>query len=217
MSRFTGYIIREEKDSAKHKEDSDFESDSDEDDFEGADQDFDFLRKPSRKLRNAVENMKQMEFKNGRFIAKSGITRVRGRFDRLFSQPWWMVDLKINASKSSKNEKLASSLPSYSYRADNDAGEDVLSLFLTNGCKVDPQHVALLLEFIRRSNLRPTLKDLMENLEKFADSSEDDHCAVARQIQTALRYSRKFAVWDMGKGLFCTWGQILNYKSGRIL
>lgn len=192
MSCFTGYVIREEKDNTKRKEDSDFESDSDDDDFEGADQDFEFPRKPSRKLRNVVENMKQMELKNGRFVAKPGITRVRGRFDRLFSQPWWMVDLKIKAAQSSRNEKRASSLPSYSSRTDADAGEDVLSLFLIKGCEVDSHHVALLLEFIRRSNLRPTLKDLMENLEKFADSSEDGHCTVARQIQTCLRCSRKF-------------------------
>ena len=32
MPFFTGYVIREEKDGAKRKEDSDFESDSDDDD-----------------------------------------------------------------------------------------------------------------------------------------------------------------------------------------
>lgn len=200
MSFFTGYVIREEKDSAKRKEDSDFESDSDDDDvFESPDQDFDILHRPSRKLRNAVENMKEMELKNGRLLAKLGITRVRGRFDRLFSQPWWMVEMKINAAKSSKKEKLASrsSLPSYSLRTDDDVDENLLSLFLTEGCNVHPQHITILLEFIRSYNLSPTLKDLMENLKKFADSSEDNH-AVARQIQTSLHYSRKFCVVKHG-------------------
>ena len=197
MSFFTGYVITEEKDSAKRKEDSDFESDSDDDDvFEGADQDFDFLHRPSRKIRNAVENMIEMEIKHDRLVAKPGITRVRGRFDRLFSQPWWMVEMKINAAKSSKKDKLASSLPSYSLRTDDDVGETLLSLFLTEGCKVHAQHVVMLLEFIRRDNLNPTLKDLMENLKKFADSSEDNH-AVAWQIQTSLHYSRKFVLWNM--------------------
>lgn len=196
MSCFTGYVIREEKDSAKGtKENTEsFESDSDDDDFESADQDFDFLRKPSRKLRNVVENMKEMEFKHGHFIEKPGITRVRGQFDRLFSHSWWKAEMKINAAKSSKKDKLASSLPSYSYRTDDGVGEDVLSLFLTEGCEVHPQHVALLLDFIRRSNLRPTLDDLMDNLEKFSNSSKDRNIGVARQIQTSLHHSRKFDI-----------------------
>lgn len=194
MAFFTGYVYREEQDSTKRKEDSDIESDSDDDDFDGADQDFDFLRKPSRKLRNVVENMKQMKFVDGRFLVKRGITRVRGRLDGLFCQPWWMVELKINATKSSTNEKLASSLPSYTLRTDDDVGENLLSLFLTQGCEVHPQHVTLLLEFIRRNNLKPTLKDLMENLEKCADSGEERANAVASQIRTSLYCSRKFVV-----------------------
>lgn len=196
MSSFTGYVAREEKDSTERKEDSDFESDSDDDDgvLELADQDFDFLHRSSRKLRNTVENMIEME--NGRLVAKPRITRVRGRFDRLFSKPWWMVKMKINAAKSSKTEKLASSLPSYSLRTDNEFDGNLLSLFLTEGCKVDPQHVRMLLEFIRTCKLSLTLTNLMENLEKFADSSEDNN-AVAEQIQTSLHFSRKFVLWNM--------------------
>ena len=198
MSFFTGYVIGKEKDSAKVKEDSDFESDGDDDDgiFERADQDFDFLHRPPRKLRNTVENMKEIEFKNHRLVVKPGTTRVRGRFDRLFSQPWWMVEMKINASKSSKKEKLASSLPSYSLRTDDNVDGSLLSLFLTEGCNVHAQHVRMLLEFISTNNLSPTLKDLMENLKKFADSSEDNH-TVAEQIQTSLRCSRKFVFWNL--------------------
>lgn len=198
MPFFTGYVIREEKDGAKRKEDSDFESDSDDDDgvFESADQDFDFLHRPSRKLRNSEENMKEMETRNGHLVAKRCITRVRGRFDRLFSQPWWMVEMKINASKSSKTVKLASSLPSYSLRTDDDVDGNLLSLFLTKGCKVDTQHVRMLLEFITTSSLSPTLKNLVENLEKFAESSEDNN-AVAEQIQKSLHFSRKFVLWNM--------------------
>lgn len=110
--------------------------------------------------------------------------------------------MKINASKSSKKEKLASSLPSYSLRTDDDVDGNLLSLFLTEGCKVHPQHVRMLLEFMTTNNLSPTLKDLMENLEKFADSSEDND-TVAEQIQKSLHCSRKFALWNMNKGLFC--------------
>ena len=198
MSFFTGYVIREEKDSAKRKEDSDFESDSDDDDdvFESADQDFDFLHRPSRKLRNSVENMKEMETRNGHLVAKRCITHVRGRFDRLFSQPWWMAEMKINASKSSKTVKLASSLPSYSLRTDDDVDGNLLSLFLTKGCKVDTPHVRMLLDFITTNNLSPTLKNLMVNLEKFSDSSED-HNAVAEQIKKSLHFSRKFVLRNM--------------------
>ena len=195
MSYFTGYVIREEKDSAKRKEDSDFESDSDDDDgvFDSADQDFDFLHRASRKLRNTGENTIEMEIKNDRLVAKPGIVRLRGRFDRLFSQPWWMVKMKINASKSSKKLKLASSLPSYSLRTDDDVDGNLLSLFLTEGCKVHPQHVRMLLEFMTTNNLSPTLKDLMENLDKFADSSEDNN-TVAEQIRKSLHCSRKFVL-----------------------
>ena len=199
MVYFTGYVIREEKDSAKRKEDSDFESDSDEDDavFESADQDFDFLQRPSRKLRNTVENMKEMVTRDDRLVVKPGITRVRGRFDRLFSQPWWMVEIKINASKSSKKSKLASSLPSYSLRTDDDVDGNLLSLFLTEGCKVDPQHARMLLEFMTANNLSPMLKDdLMKNLDKFADSSGDNNI-VAAQIRKSLHCSRKFVLWNM--------------------
>ena len=199
MNSFTGYVIREEKDSDKKKEDSDFESDSDDDGFEDADQDFDFIHKPSRKLRNVTEKMKEMEWKNGRFVTKPGITRVRGRFDRLFSHPWWMVEFKINASRSSKNDKLVSSLPSYSLRTDDDVGESLLSLFLTKGCKVNDQHVVMLLEFIRGRNLRPTLKDLIDNVKEFAESSKEGH-DVAGQIQTALHNSRKFVTRSVEKG-----------------
>lgn len=198
MSFFIGYVIGREKDSAKVKDVSDFESDGDDDDgiFERADQDFDFLHRPSRKLRNTVENMKEVEFKNHRLVVKPGTTHVRGRFDRLFSQPWWMVEMKLNASKSSKKKKLASSLPSYSLRTDDDVDGSLLSLFLTEGCNVHAQHVRMLLEFISTNNLSPTLKDLMENLKKFADSSEDNH-TVAEQIQTSLRCSRKFMLWNL--------------------
>ena len=198
MPFFTGYVIGEEKDSAKRKEDSDFESDSDDDDgiFESADQDFDFLHRPSRKLRKTVENMKEMVIKNDRHVAKPGIIHVRGRLDRLFSRPWWMVKMKINTSKSSKKEKLASSLPSYSFRTDDEVDGNLVSLFLTEGCNVHTQHARMLLEFISTNNLSPTLKDLMENLEKFADSSKDNN-TVAEQIQTSLHFSRKFVLWDM--------------------
>ena len=198
MSFFTGYVTREEEDSNERKEDSDFESDSDDDDgvLELADQDFDFLHRSSRTLRNAVENMIEMETRNGRLVAKPRIVRVRGRLDRLFSKPWWTVKMKINAAKSSKTVKLASSLPSYSMRTDDDVDRNLLSLFLREGCEVDIEHVRLLLEFIRTSNLSPTLTNLMENLEKFADSSEDNN-AVAEQIKTSLHSSRKFVLWNM--------------------
>lgn len=191
MSYFTGYVTREENDSSDSENDSDPGSD---DDLIESDE-FDLLQS-SRKLRSVVENMKEMTLENGRFIEKPGITRVRGRFDGLFSQPWWMVKVKLKADNTrwnSKKEKLASSLPSYKCRMDDGVGEDVLSLFLTQGCGVHSQHVTSLLQFIRERNLRPSLKDLMENLKKFADSSEESH-AIAEQIQTSLHTKRKFIV-----------------------
>ena len=63
--------------------------------------------------------MKEVEFRNGRFVEKSRIVRVPGRFDYLFSEgpeAWWMVEVKLKAESErwkSKKEKMDSSLPSY--------------------------------------------------------------------------------------------------------
>lgn len=191
MSYFTGYVTREENDSNDSGSENESDSGSD-DDFETAE--FDLLPKSPRKLRTVVENMKEMELRNDRLVEKPGITRVRGQFDSLFSEPWWMVEVNLKADNkrwNSKKEKLTSSRPSYSYRTDDGAGEDVLSLFLTKGCKVHDQHVGSLLQFIRKNNLRPTLEDLMKNLEKFAYSNEESS-SIAEQIQTSLQRERKF-------------------------
>lgn len=101
--------------------------------------------------------------------------------------------MKINTTrKLSNNEKWASQLPSYSFRTDDaDVGEKILSLFLRNGYKVHWQHASKLLDFIKLNNLRPTLKDLIENLQQFGDSSEDN-CAIGEQIRSSLCNSRKF-------------------------
>ena len=193
MAYFTGYTVIDEKDDNDSGEDSELDND-DEDDFE--DTDFDFVRKPSRQLRHVVQNMRELQLNNDLFVEK-GMTRVRGKFDRLFSYPWWMVRVQINTSvKPSNNDKLACKLPSYSCRTDANVGEDVLSLFLIKGCKVHEQHAARLLEFIRINNLRPTLTDLIGNLGKFGDTSASvDNQVIAEQIRAALYNSRKFE-WD---------------------
>lgn len=110
----SSYVFVEGKDSDKEKEDSDLESGSDDEGFEDADQDFDFVLKPSRKLRNGVKKMQEMEFRNDRFRLKQDIIRVRGKFDERFSHPWWRVEFKLDALKSSTSFKHATSLPSYS-------------------------------------------------------------------------------------------------------
>lgn len=101
MSFFTGYVTREENDRSDSENDSDPGSD---DDLIESDE-FDLLPKSSRKLRSVVEIMKEMALENGRFVEKPGITRVRGRFDFLFSQPWWMVKVKINGGIRRKRSK----------------------------------------------------------------------------------------------------------------
>ena len=83
----SSYVFVEGKDSDKEKEDSDLQSGSDDEGFEDADQDFDFVLKPSRKLRNGVKKMQEMEFRNDRFRLKQDIIRVRGKFDERFSHP----------------------------------------------------------------------------------------------------------------------------------
>ena len=185
------YVIAEEKDSDKKQGDSDFESESDDEGFEDADQDFDFVHKPSHKLRNGVKKMQEMEVENGRFRLGRGTTYVRGRFDERFSYPCWRVEFELHASKSSKNVKHATSLPSYSIRTDDNVDKSLLSQFLTRGLKVNDQHVTMLLEFIEMKNIKPTLEDLVKNLEKFSATGRVGH-DVAEQIRTALQHTRKF-------------------------
>ncbi|PFX33712.1 DNA helicase B [Stylophora pistillata] len=190
------YVIAEEKDSDKKQGDSDFESESDDEGFEDADQDFDFVHKPSHKLRNGVKKMQEMEVENGRFRLGRGTTYVRGRFDERFSYPWWRVEFELHASKSSKNVKHATSLPSYSIRTDDNVDKSLLSQFLTRGLKVNDQHVTMLLEFIEMQNIKPTLEDLVKNLEKFSATGKVGH-DVAVQISTALQHTptgKAFAV-----------------------
>lgn len=173
----SSYVFVEGKDSDKEKEDSDLESGSDDEGFEDADQDFDFVLKPSRKLRNGAKKMQEMEFRDDRFRLKQDIIRVRGKFDERFCHPWWRVEFKLDASKSSTSFKHATSLPSYSIRTDDDVNKSLLSQFLTTGCEVNDQHVTMLLEFLERKNLKPTFEDLVKNLEKFAETDRGSrHC-----------------------------------------
>ena len=87
--------------------------------------------------------------------------------------------------------KVASSRPSYSSRTDDAVGEDILSLFLIEGCGVADTYAKELMEFIKRSNFRLTLVDLVENLEKFANSGKDKG-NMAEQIMKCLQSSCKF-------------------------
>ena len=193
MPSFTGYTLYTKKEENRDRgDDSVFGTDSEdeaEDIFEGADFDFS-IKKPARQLRQVVQEMKELQRKDGSFFEKPGVVRVRGKFDPLFSEPWWRVELQVNTVKSSKHEKMASSLPSYMYRTDDGVGKDILSLFL-QACEVHQQNVTMFLEFIRNNNLRPSLNSLLENLNQFSNSSED-HEEVAHQIQTSLHHTLKF-------------------------
>lgn len=193
MPSFTGYTPYTKKEENRDRgDDSVFGTDSEdeaEDIFEGADFDFS-IKKPARQLRQVVQEMKELQRKDGSFFEKPGVARVRGKFDPLFSEPWWRVELQVNTVKSSKHEKMGSSLPSYMYRTDDGVGKDILSLFL-QACEVHQQNVTMFLEFIRNNDLRPSLNSLLENLNQFSNSSED-HEEVAHQIQTSLHHTRKF-------------------------
>ena len=198
MALFTGFFLPKKKKTKKDESDceSDRESDSD-DEFE--DHDFRDMHKiadenlhcsSSSKLRYVVETMQELPPSNS-FVSTTNKCRVRGQFDPLFSHPWWKVEIKTNERKSSNTMKLACSRPSYSYRTDVSVGEDILSLFLIKECEVEQQHATTLLHFIRSNqHLRPTLVDLLDNLKKFADSTED-HREMAEQIEKKLQTSRK--------------------------
>lgn len=194
MALFRGIFLPKKKDKTEEEE-SDRESDSD-DDFE--DHDFRDMHKIAQQtlhysasfnLPYVVETLQEVSLGND-LLPPTHKIRVRGRFDPLFSHPWWRVEIKTNEPKSSRKMKLASSLPSYSFRTDDASGEDILSLFLKRGCGVDDQHATALLDFIRITNRRPTLVDLQDNLTEFARDSEDS-CKIADQIRKFLHNWRK--------------------------
>ena len=168
--------MSKEKDSTDDRADSEGESETDNDDFENPDY-RDIIQISSgkyqsytpSKMRYVAERLQELEMRNGRFVLKEEKI-VRARFDSMFTQPWWMVEvMEINAgSRTQRTEKI----PSYSIRCDDSVDKSLLSLFLTQGCCVNEQHVASFLEFIEGRNLRPTFVDLLGNLSEFARSSE---------------------------------------------
>lgn len=199
MALFVGFVLPPKKNESDAE--SGGESDSD-DDFE--DHDLQDMQKiaaekmccsSSHKLRYVVKRMQELSPANGAASATNE-WRVRAQFDPLFSHPWWKVEIQTNVKKSSRDMKVASSRPSYSSRTDDAVGEDILSLFLIKGCGVADTYAKELIEFIKRSNFRPTLVDLQDNLAKFANSGQDNG-NMAEQIIKCLQSSCKFPKYIM--------------------
>lgn len=195
MALFVGFVLPPKNNESDTE--SGGESDSD-DDFE--DHDFQDMQKiaeekmcssSSIKLRYVVKRMQELSPAN-RVASATKEWRVRAQFDPSFSHPWWKVEIQTDAKKSSRAMKVASSRPSYSCRTDDAVGEDILSLFLIKGCGVADTYAKELMEFIKRSNLRPTLVDLLNNLAKFANSGKDNG-NMAEQIMKCLQSSCKFS------------------------
>ena len=194
MVNFRGFFLPKEKDSNEERADSEDDSESDNDDFENPDY-HDIIQissgkyqsySPSR-MRCVAERLQELEDRNGRSISK-GEKVVRARFDGMFSQPWWMVEvIEINTgSRTQRPEKI----PSYSIRCDDGVDKSLLSLFLTRGCCVNEQHVASFLEFIEDTNLRMTFVDLLGNLREFASSGEINS-EIAEQIRRSFASKRE--------------------------
>lgn len=197
MANFRGFFLPKEKDSNDDRADSEGESESDNDDFENPDY-RDIIQIASgnyqsytpSKIRCVAERLQELEERNGRLVLK-GEKVVRARFDGMFTQPWWMVEvLEINMNTGSRTQRTET-VPSYSIRCDEEVDKSVLSLFLTQGCCVNEQHVASFLEFIEGSHLRPTFVDLLGNLREFASSGEINS-EIAEQIRKCFASTRKF-------------------------
>ena len=194
MVNFQGYFLPKEKNSNEDQVDSEGESESDNEDFENPDYrdiihttsgKYQFLG-PS-KIRCVAERLQELEERNGRLILK-GEKVVRARFDGMFTQPWWMVEV-MTINGSSRTQR-AESIPSYSIRCDDGVDKSVLSLYLRQGCCINEQHVAALLEFIETRNLRTAFVDLLENLKEFANESEINS-EIAKQIRKSFASTRK--------------------------
>ena len=201
MVNFRGFFLPKEKDSNDDPADSEGESESDDDDFENPDY-LDIINiargtyqpyTPS-KIRYHTERLQELEIRNGRLILK-GEKIVRARFDSMFTQPWWMVEMmEINAgSRTQRSETI--NIPSYSIRCDVGVDKSLLSLFLTQGCCVNEQHVASFLEFIEGRNLRASFVDLLGNLKEFEGSSEINS-EIADQIRRSFASKRKFILYS---------------------
>ena len=195
MVNFRGFFLPKERDSNEERADSEGDSESDNDDFENPDY-HDIIQiangkyqsySPSR-IRCVAERLQELEERNGRFILKEEKV-VRARFDSMFTQPWWMVEVIEISSRSQRSEKI----PSYSIRCDDGVDKSLLSLFLTRGCCVNAEHVASFLVFIEGRNLKTTFEDLLGNLRKFASSGETNS-EIAEQIRRSLASEGKFVL-----------------------
>ena len=195
MVNFRGFFLPKERDSNEERADSEGDSESDNDDFENPDY-HDIIQiangkyqsySPSR-IRCVAERLQELEERNGRFILKEEKV-VRARFDSMFTQPWWMVEVIEISSRSQRSEKI----PSYSIRCDDGVDKSLLSLFLTRGCCVNEHHVASFLVFIEGRNLKTTFEDLQGNLRKFASSGETNS-EIAEQIRRSLASEGKFVL-----------------------
>ena len=195
MVNFRGFFLPKERDSNEEREDSEGDSESDNDDFENPDY-HDIIQiangkyqsySPSR-IRCVAERLQELEERNGRFILKEEKV-VRARFDSMFTQPWWMVEVIEISSRTQRSEKI----PSYSIRCDDGVDKSLLSLFLTRGCCVNEHHVASFLVFIEGRNLKTTFEDLQGNLRKFASSGETNS-EIAEQIRRSLASEGKFVL-----------------------
>ena len=195
MVNFRGFFLPKERDSNEERADSEGDSESDNDDFENPDY-HDIIQiangkyqsySPSR-IRCVAERLQELEERNGRFILKEEKV-VRARFDSMFTQPWWMVEVIEISSRTQRSEKI----PSYSIRCDDGVDKSLLSLFLTRGCCVNEHHVASFLVFIEGRNLKTTFEDLQGNLRKFASSGETNS-EIAEQIRRSLASEGKFVL-----------------------
>ena len=195
MVNFRGIFLPKEENDKDDGASSEPESESDSDDFENPDYrdiiqiargKYQFLN--GAKTRCVAEKLRELVYHNGCLVLK-GEQVIRARFDSMFSCPWWMVELF--EIKTSSRTQRTERIPSYSIRCDDGVDKSLLSLFLTQGCSVNQQHVAAFLEFIESRSLRPTFVDLLKNVREFGSSGELNS-EISKQIQTSLAFTRKF-------------------------
>ena len=195
MVNFRGFFLPKEENVKDDGGNSEPDSESDNDDFENPDYN-DIIQiatgkyqfQDGTKTRCVGERLQEVDYINGSFVLK-GEKVIRARFDSMFSFPWWMVE--IFEIKTSSRTQRTEKIPSYSIRCDDGVDKSLLSLFLTQGCCVNQQHVTAFCEFIESRRLKPTFVDLLSNLGEFRGSSEVNH-EIARQIKTSLACTRKF-------------------------
>ncbi|EDO32441.1 predicted protein [Nematostella vectensis] len=183
-----GYFVPPgESEEAEENLESDYESeDSDDDDYENHDSsELSALANglcqsySASTPRSAIINVQLINKRTGRMESK---TKIKGRFDKAFLSPAWLMNIKV---KSTQGRLLhAEGTPKYRARTDRGVDRSVVLLFLKS-CDVHEQHCEDFVKFVELRGLEFSLEKLVPTVDVYKECGNAD---IAYQIITSLKY-----------------------------